>query len=657
MSRTYPVRFGEHNEYELSEAALLHILQGETAIRPVTKDGVRTTELALSGGLHTWLGWENLLKQHSDVVHLLEFDVAMHEDWFYAREFQNGVIALKIPRRLFTGDAASITMKPDIHYKSGYLWKTLYPIGYSEDDVIRVLTEALENLDREDSMHPTSEQQVGVLYGYALLDEPVKAIKLRIQVRGNQIQSAFPAWDQPATGNNGKPYSHSHSINFHIAESTVLHERYATAWGPVFPQNQFSMLELLKLTPEFVLRRSRRNRATSIDRWRDTREKELKAVASLTTPEELARIGTYLEDYVCCKDPYGVQVNLYLHYPDDIRRSDLIFNAAQITENVSECVQLLTHIDLRNGTRHAMDAILRFLRMAIVHTGGLNTLMYKRVLGEFVEAAAGHLNEDSLLEFIAALAASPCRAALYTEFDLNQFVKKNDEAGWAVIGSTEVEMELRPEHLYEFIALNLGENYFLFSKDQRLAIARAFFSRPEQQLLLADAMSFLSGIDFQFFMPVRLEPAQLAAKISPTEDDLIAVVRDYGRMLVLYRQRVVAEDVDAYQAELDYSQAGSLKFFNLIRQKHKRTFILSMHENMLKELINYAESMGYGKLKVRVQNSLEQLPKEAIPMPKPVPNYLLKGRKPPPAFTGDTVALIRAMMGNGGDDAPAIEDF
>ncbi|MFX5046208.1 hypothetical protein ABTC39_20590, partial [Acinetobacter baumannii] len=77
----------------------------------------------------------------------------------------------------------------------------------------------------------------------------------------------------------------SHSINFHISESTVLHERYATTWGSVFPQSQFSILELLKLTPEFVLRRSRRDRATSIDSWRDTRKNELIALVPLTTPE------------------------------------------------------------------------------------------------------------------------------------------------------------------------------------------------------------------------------------------------------------------------------------------------------------------------------------------------------------------------------------
>jgi len=653
VSGIYPICFGEHNAYELGEEALHHILRGELAVRPLTKCGVRTTETVLSGGLHTWIAWEDLLKHHPDVAHLLEFDVDKHDDWFYARELQNGVITLKIPRKMFTGSAAGITMGPDVNYKSGYLWKTLYPMSYSEDDVINVLTEAFKNLDREDSKLPTKEQPAGVLYGYAVLDEPLKTIKLRIQVRGNQIQSAFPAWEQPSTGNNGKPYSHWHSVNFNIAQSTVFHERYAKSWGAVFPQDQFSMVELLKLTPEFVLKRLRRDPAVNIDRWRETREKELMAAAQSMKPEELAKIQTYLNDYVCSKDPYGLQAKLYLHYADEIQRLDLIFNAAQVTENVAECIQVLTHSDLKHGTRHAMDAMLRYLNMAIVHTGGLNTLMFKRVLGEFAEAAVGHHDENSLRDFFAALAASPCRATLFTEFDLNPFVKQNNEMGWAVIGITDVEINLKPEHLYEFIALNLGENYFRFSKDQRLAIARAFFSRPEEQLLIADAMSFLSGIDFQFFMPIRLGPTQLGTKAAPAEDDLIAVARDYGRMLVLYRQRIVAEDVVAYRAELDYSQAGSLEFFNLIRQKHKRMFVRSMHESMLKELIDYAASVRYTKLKSRLENTLEQLPKEAIPMPKPVPGYILEHRELPPAFAGDTADLVRAIVS--GDDAYVLE--
>lgn len=655
MARVYPLRFGEHGKYELTESALKHTFIGETAVRPVNALGERTPEVVLSGGLHTWTGWEQLLKEHTGVVHLLEYDVDRHIDWFYARELQNGVITLKIPRKMFTGDAAAITKMPDVNYKSGYLWKTLYPLGYSEDDVVKTLAEAFENLDREDSTHPTAAQPAGVLYGYALLDEPLKSMKLRIQVRGNQIQSAFPAWEQPATGNNGKPYSHSDSINFAIARSTVHHERYARSWGSVFPSDRFSADELLKLTPAFILRRTRRDPSVRIAKWREERETELMALAPSLQPDELKRVVAYLSNFVCSKDPFGVQSNLYLHYADEIRRIDPFFNAAQLTENVAECIQVLTHYDLRHGTRLAMDAMVRFLRMAIVHTGGLNTLMFKRVLGEFVEAAAGHHDKDSLREFFAALAASPCRASLYTEFDLNPFVKKNDEMGWSVIGVSEVDMELTPDHLFEFIAFNLGENYLLFSKDQRLAIAKGLHSRHDQIELVADAMSFLSGFDFQFFMPARLEPAQIAEKSPPAEDDLIAVATDYARMLVMYRQRVVGEDPAAYAAEVDYEQAGTPEFFNIIRQKHKRSFVMTMHENMLKELIDYAGSVGYGKLRVKLETTLERLPKESIPLPKAVPAYLMQGRARPAPFAGDTGALVQAIVGGGGDDASAIE--
>ncbi len=63
--------------------------------------------------------------------------------------------------------------------------------------------------------------------------------------------------------------------------------------------------------------------------------------------------------------------------------------------------------------------------------------------------------------------------------------------------------------------------------------------------------------------------------------------------------------------------------------------------------------MGYTKLKARLENTLEQLPREAIPMPKPVPDYLLESREQPPTFTGDTADLVRAIVGS--DDAYVLE--
>lgn len=627
MSKISPIRFGKTGEYELTESALKHIFSGDTATRPVRKQGVKTTEVALSGGLHTWDGWENLLSHHVNIVHLLEYDSDRHDDWFFARELQNGVITLKIPRQLFTGSAAKITMQPDNYYKSGYLWKTLYPIGFTEDDIINVITEAFDNIDKDDSQYPTSEQEAGVLYGYALVDDPLKTIKLRIQLRGNQIQSAFPAWEQPFTGNNGKPYSHSNSISFNIAGSTVFHERFSSTWGHVYQEGCPSVDALLEITPTFILRRPRRDSSVTIDDWRDMREKELMAIAPSMSSEDLQRIETYLRDYICSKDPYGTQCGLYISLFEHICQSNELFNAAQVLENIAECIQVLTHSDIKNGTRRAIDVMIRFISMAVVHTGGLCTLQFKRVLGEFLEAVLGHPDESSRRDFFTALASSPCRAALYTEFDLSPFVKENNTTGWRIIGFPEVDIELKPEHLYEYLSLNLGENYLLtLSKNERLAIARGCFPQSELKAMVADTMLFLSGIDFQFFMPIRLTPERLAVKYPPSEEDLISIMRDYSRMLVIYRQRIVMEDADAYKAEIDYEKAGTEEFFNVISQKHKRAFVWMMHEKMLEELAKLADQLGYENLKAKVENTLSQLPKEVIPVPKPVPDYILDRR-------------------------------
>src|ERR1019366_6605560 len=103
------------------------------------------------------------------VVHLMEFRLGVHDAWWFARELQNGCITLKIPRRMFTKGAAGITQQPDNYYKSGYLWKTLFPVTFTEDDIIDVIGEALKNLDRELSDSITAGKPDGVLYGYASL--------------------------------------------------------------------------------------------------------------------------------------------------------------------------------------------------------------------------------------------------------------------------------------------------------------------------------------------------------------------------------------------------------------------------------------------------------------------------------------------------------
>ena len=646
MATDFPLKLGDKGQYELSQVALNHIVEGDTAVRPVTTPTGRSHVIALSGGLHTYAGWTKFLSNHPNIAHLFDFQFGVHDAWYFARELQNGVVTLKIPRRLFTGDAASITRQPDNYFKSGYLWKTLFPVSYSEADILRSIQEALVNLDREDSVEPTTEQPMGVLYGYAAVEDPLTAIKIRIQVRGHEIVSAFPSWEQPYTGNNGKPYSPEHSIGFQFARSTLGYETFVGFYGPVFQKEVLDINALIDRTPEFIKSRVIDRKLANVDEIRRDREATLQEYARAARPDDLDVIETYLADYPCAKDPFRAQQTIYINCSDLIDRSQIAFNAAQFAENVGECIWVLSFCDNVDKTRRAIAAIVRFLEMAIVHVGGLNTLMFKALIGKMIAIAADHHDPDALKDVLAALSASPSRAALYTEFDLNPFVKKNDEQGLLVIGLPSIKITLTVDHLIEFIAFNLGENYLLhFDKGQRLNIAAAIVDGQVGRRLAEDVMSKFTGSDFDFFMPAKLDPSALGNKNLPEEPDLVAIVRDYGRMLLVLRQRIVLEDHVAYKTQPDHSKIGEESYFELIRQKHKHALVFARHQSMLEDVKAFADRVGYARLSAACLQALNRFGRDQIPLPKHIPDYIESWMKVPGvgAFKGED--LVGQILG------------
>ncbi|MGB9189953.1 MULTISPECIES: hypothetical protein [unclassified Acinetobacter] len=141
----------------------------------------------------------------------------LHEDWFYVRELQNGVLTAKLPRTLFNKRAASATLSVDKYYISGYLWKTLFPANTDKIKLLEYIKEGLENLDLEKSENAQ-------LFGYCnIQSDPTKIIRLMYFIHDdNNIASCFPTWTQPYTGNNGKAFSHKHVLSYPIVQSTMM---------------------------------------------------------------------------------------------------------------------------------------------------------------------------------------------------------------------------------------------------------------------------------------------------------------------------------------------------------------------------------------------------------------------------------------------------
>lgn len=612
-------KFGKNNEYILDECALRHIISGDYAVRPI-KDSVgnRSTEDVISGGLHTWSGWEAFLTKHSDTVHLADFDSEVHKGWYFARELQNGVITLKIPRNLFNKDAAGNTMMPDTHYKSGYLWKTLYPKSYTEDDILQVIEEALLNIDTEES---EISQTQSLIIGFARIMDPFTAIRIRIQLEKKQIRSAFPSWDQPYTGNNGKPYSHEHSISFHIAQSTIGITSLSRMRSCLIQNNRFSLDKLINLTPKFLMHRSRPTYGQIQDQWHVKRRKGIVTDAARFGEAELSEIQAYLHDFCISKEPFFLQSKIYEHYPYLIEKNSSFFNVATVMQNVCDCFYALMCVDNRRGDRHFLKSMQRFLSMGVIHAGGLNTLEFKRLIKLILDCALAHHASDSFQIFLESLSTSPIRSAMYSEFNVNTFVKKNNEQGLCVIGHSEVQMAFNEDHLIEFISLALGENYLLsFSKEDREKFARDLIISNYPKRLVKESMLYFKGDDFDFFSETLTNLGNITATRNvPREETLIIILREYCRMLVLYRQRVVMEDSKAYETDpFDY-EYGSEEFFALTKQKHKRQYIVTMHELTLKSMIEYAQKLKYAKLDRKASYLLSVMTKERIPMPKYIP--------------------------------------
>lgn len=616
-------KLGKNGEYTLNRRALNHIAHGdfttrvdrqETGLEPIL------TKI-LSGGLHTYTALKSFLNEHTKITSLDAFDPSINEDWFYIRELQNKVITVKIPQTLFSGKAANLTQKPETYYKSGYLWKTLFPKDFSETQIIDCIDQALKNIDKENSATPSSPETDYHLIGYANTHDPMTAIRIQVQLHGNEIRSAFPSWSQPWTGNNGKAFSHADSISFILSESTEPSSGDHYKLSSIFSDGKPKYEKLKKLTPTFTTTKTIPKLGKPQDLWRTNRLEVLKALAYSIETNELQNIQSYLCDHIITKEPSYHQQALYMsgipHF------TPLDFNTCQLSQNIYECFFVLLQYDIKNNTSHFLECMQRFLLTTVIHTGGIHLFELKRLHKLFISGSLLHHRRDSVKLFLEALSNSPSRAATYHEFDMNTYNKKHDENSMLLIGTDNLILPIEPEMIIDFVALNLGENYLItFDKTERNKIAKKliFSQIPEQYI--ADSLSYFTGSDFNFFaldLPLLLEKEN---KETASDKTLERIIRDYHRMLVIYRQRLVLDDPDSYKANPFEYEFMSSEFCELTIQQHKRKYVIAMHQHFLKNtsiILKSKESKKLSSLCEILQNSIG---KEGVPLPQQIPDYI-----------------------------------
>ncbi|WP_426237353.1 hypothetical protein [Pseudomonas sp. TWP3-2] len=618
------INLGKNGDFTLDKRALTHILDGDFTQR-VDRHPGRTQAIVsqvLSGGLHTYTALKNFLNKHPKIVSLDAFDSSFDKDWFYIRELQNGVLTVKIPQTLFSGRAANLTQQPESYYKSGYLWKTLFPKHFSSAEIINCIDQALNNIDIEHSGKETTPEQDYHIVGYALLDDPMTAIRVQIQLQGKKIRSAFPSWSQPWTGNNGKPFSHADSISFIISESTERASPTHYKQSKYYKESGPSYEELKKITPEFLLLKTAPKNNIPSDEWRSKRLQTLSKIAPSLDHYQLNLIKNYLCDHAISKSASFEQ---HMMYASGIPFSGnpMDYNASQISQNVYECFYILFEYDNIKKTNFFLDCMRHHFSTAVIHAGGIHLFELKRLHELLISCVKKHHNNDSIKLFLECLSFSPSRAATYHEFNLNTYVKKHDDTSMMIIGFPEFSLAIRPNILFDFIELNLGENYLIgFNKEQRAEFTKNIISSQFSHQHLNDSLSYFTGSDFCFFAEHFADLLNTENKTLAHDKALERIVRDYHRMLVIYRQRVVMEDPVAYNADRFDYEFMSPKFCETTIQQHKRQFILIMHDLFLQKTLEFSSASKMPKLEMLCKKLLEGLSKESVPLPNYIPDYL-----------------------------------
>ncbi|MGE6117257.1 hypothetical protein ACLHZU_14300, partial [Aeromonas salmonicida] len=616
-------------ELTLSDSALEHILTGDIGERLVMQDNKRTGDIEkiLKGGMHSVDGFLAFKQLHepNKLEHLLFYNSNKNKYWYYARELQNGVINIRLPKELFQSKAAKLTNFPDEHYKSGYLWKTLFPDGWGKHEILEAITEALKNIDEEASSN-------GEIVGYIFKDEPLKMIRICILYRNGKINSAFPSWTQPCTGNNGKPYSHFDSIGHVIAESTLFFDSADKISAPPDTNllgESYNIFELVNTTPDFIINREFVGEG-DIDTWSNEKNFHLMECAGHYGETEIKSVKSYLQDELIVKHNYLTPQSVYRCNYFDFIFSKPLYNTIQLHQNIIDCLMVIRFYDLFKNTNHSREVISFLMKNMVTCTGGLDSWNKKRILNTIIDNVLSHHDKNLSADFIHWLVDSPWRRELFIDINCGTFGKLDitpndvvDNDGGLhhslyTIHVTEQPIKCTLTHFMYYYKLMLGETYLInFKHDELTDIVNQHIDTPIKYFI-SDSIKYTRSKDLMLFSEqfqrlIRHIILNGAKHID--EESILITMKDYYRIQSAQRFRMNLYFKDVIGHELDYENVKSNAFIRGTCIKHERmcnTFSMDIFFSACEMIGSYIKSpkiiSEVAKLKVSYTKDTPPLP-------------------------------------------------
>lgn len=610
---------GPENKYFLTESSLDHIIKGDLSQRTEKNGNEVIIENILKGGLHTYDAWIDFKKDNNKLVHLREYDSRIHNYWYYARELKNKVITLKIPKELFNSKAAGITKIPETYYKSGYLWKTLFPKNKTVDEILSIIDEALYKQDKDESEN-------NILIGYALVNHPFTAMKVRIQCFGNEIKSAFPTWEQPRIGNTGKPYSHSDTIGFTIADSTeFFDDNFKIKLQNDIDKRLKNIDILVNKTFDFILKRPFLNLKNK-SLW----EKKLKYIGEKQTSQSITSLKEYLFSPLVCKEAFIFQLNAF-NSIDNYRKNMQLYNSISISRNTLDILSVIFHYDNKNRTNHFIDCVLYILKNKTISAGALD-LLYNKVLNNLIlDFILNYHDYKAIPSYLNTLATSPSRLALYTDFDvINSCYKRElDPSSTEIdtIYATGGNIELKRDYFIIFLLYQLGENYLLLKQDMQDELIKNIMESQGYGFndMIEDFMNMYTFLDIDFFPEKFNNLCKLIIdeNIDGLNSSSIETIsKDYFRIQTAQRFKTVLRE-PYYRYKSDDFNFGTSEFIEGLATKHERLTNVFLLKQFLDDNIKLANYINEQNLVDKLKGLKRNVWTERPPTFKNnIPNYI-----------------------------------
>jgi hypothetical protein len=528
-------------EITLSQKCLNHVLYGDLTDKVFQTTGGRIAKKVISGGLHTYSGWINLLKQKPDLKKVSYFYSERDEEWFYERELQNGTILIKLPESMLTSGAAKMTMYPENSYKSGYLWKTLFPKDMGQNEILNLLDEALLNISEPESRD-------GEIICYYKLDEPLKCLRVSVLHRNGEINSFYPTWSQPNTGNNGKPFSFFDNIGHVNSSSTLIgNETRLNIFDIGVFSKLSSLLDLPSITPSVFL--ERKTSFSSFRDWEEERTSLLKEYAERCDINLVAEIYNYINNEAISKHHDEATQLAYKYHFSNIKLSEQFYNSISINQNLIECIFILFFFDQKYKTNLYSKTAVKLISNMVV-SPLIDMWAKKRIHYTLASLTLIYHDKNFPAEYFDCLTASPTRREFYLEYFHESHDKKNNYSIaknqneiselFGIVMHPPLDKQMTYLNFLHYFSDNLGESYSLHFDDlQRTDFLLEAYPGEYYSSYVRDTLKFISQDTFQktaHFITSYLEHFVKADAAKP--DNLHKIIYEYFKIQVAQRYRI-----------------------------------------------------------------------------------------------------------------------